>query len=159
MKRNKFIALIPAFVIAGCSSIPANEAEFSNDTQRERKERFFDNAGQLFGGDVSLVGGNSKELGTSKRLWSAALKSVESFPLKICDEDSGTIQTDWHSTSSKDKFQIKISIYPSDKIDIRSVDVKVFHKVMSQSGEWIEAPASKALEKSIKEKILSNLGK
>jgi hypothetical protein len=114
--------------------------------------------GKLFGEDVVLFSSNSENTGINKELWQGALKTFNDTPLLVVNMEEGAIETEWLQTSGNnaERFQVKIKVYPSDKIDLQSLRVNVFHQIYKNK-KWEAYGRSKNLENSIKGAILKNV--
>jgi hypothetical protein len=137
---------------------------FASDYPKSRDERIQDEMGSLAGeGGISFSPFHSKKTETkssasnanvNKFLWHASRSVLKFMPSASIDISSGTIVTDWYSTSSKPNYGFKIEVIISgDTISPDSIGVNVYERNL-KNGHWYNLPSNVTMARKFEDKIV-----
>jgi hypothetical protein len=107
------------------SALPKKDLELNPQV---KAKKFAEKGGGILGDFTKNKNGTTYNFATSNIMWRASLNSLKFMPFQSIDYASGTIVTDWYSSSENSRESIKITVrFLSDKVSATSIDI-VSHK-------------------------------
>lgn len=152
---SSFIPIFLIFVVSSCSSldiVPNKTDRFSDAMEAKGNDpRVSTPLADRFKG---MFGDNSGISFTDSITFEVALKKFSIMPLVSVDRNSGTIITDWYSSSTNERIKFNIFILDED-MNSDSINIVMFKETFNGS-TWTAAKVDKNTPVQIKELILKN---
>ena len=154
-----FIGLSSLF--AGCQSFDDRDHR-SDEDKIDDKFQDFSKRETIFGlGGPNVFGEGTPSdkggaLGVNSFLWRASLDTIVFMPVSSADPFGGVIITDWHTPSESPNERFKLNIYILGKtLRADGIRVAAFRQMMTNNGDWKDAPFPKETSTKIEDAILT----
>ena len=143
--------------LGACESPEKRAAREAEKARRENASILGGEQGKTFSEIKSAITGKNSSgegMRINAYLWRASLESLSFLPITLADPFSGSIQSDWYSSTATPNERLRVDVFiVGGALKTDNLQVAV-HKQINQNGRWLNDAQDQRRERALENAIL-----